>query len=64
MLGEDDGRIQVDVRNLPDGVKPKLKSLAREAGIPFTKFLRQLLIERAGRDAELRVNIISYEPIR
>ena len=44
---EDDGRLQVDVRGLPLGVKPALRSMAFEAGVSFTEYVRRLLVAHA-----------------
>lgn len=39
----DNQRIQVDVRNMPLGVKPKLNEMAKEAGVSLTDYIRTLL---------------------
>lgn len=43
----DDQRIQIDVRNLPMGVKPTLKLMAVDAGCTFTDLIRTIVVEYA-----------------
>jgi hypothetical protein len=72
-MNSDNQRIQVDVRHLPEGVKPKLIEMARECGVSLTDYIRTVLCDRALLTAEWKVSrnvvieadsdYVPYEPV-
>ena len=40
----DNQRLELDIRNLPPGLKPKLHKMAKQKGLTMTGFIRSVLV--------------------
>lgn len=62
---EDNQRIQLDIRDLPLGIKPKLKRMALDADLTLTEYIKAALIDLAKSDEEIVASKRpGYSPVR
>lgn len=62
----DNGRLQVDLRDLPAGVKTTLAARAAERGVSMSGYLRAIIVEHAFMDHQAACSpssIAAYEPL-
>lgn len=59
----DDQRLQIDVRNLPLGVKPALKLMAFEADVTLTDLIRTIIVGAALKAEKANGKAKKYEPV-
>jgi hypothetical protein len=61
----DNCRVQLDIRDLPLGIKPKLKQMALDADLTLTEYIKAALIDLAKSDEEFAASQRpGYTPVR